>query len=146
MVNTKFLDSAGLTYFYSLLESTFAPKNSPAFTGTPTAPTATAGTNTTQIATTEFVSTAVTNAMAGVTSISYSVLGANEDFPQTGTAGVIYLKPNSGASGNSYDEYIWVNNTYELLSKKELDLSNYWNGTNLVAMTNNDIDSIVNPT
>lgn len=34
---------------------------SPTFTGTPTAPTATAGTNTTQIATTAFVSTAVAN-------------------------------------------------------------------------------------
>lgn len=33
---------------------------SPAFTGTPTAPTASAGTNSTQIATTEFVTTAVT--------------------------------------------------------------------------------------
>jgi len=36
-----------------------APKASPQFTGTPTAPTATAGTNTTQIATTEFVQGAV---------------------------------------------------------------------------------------
>ena len=35
---------------------------SPAFTGTPTAPTATAGTNTTQIATTAFTTTAITNA------------------------------------------------------------------------------------
>jgi len=35
--------------------STFAPTISPTFTGTPTAPTATAGTNTTQIATTAFV-------------------------------------------------------------------------------------------
>lgn len=36
--------------------------NSPAFTGTPTAPTATAGTGTTQLATTAFVGTAITNA------------------------------------------------------------------------------------
>ena len=36
-----------------------AALNSPAFTGTPTAPTATAGTNTTQIATTAFVTAAV---------------------------------------------------------------------------------------
>lgn len=36
-----------------------APLNSPAFTGTPTAPTAAAGTNTTQLATTAFVSAAV---------------------------------------------------------------------------------------
>lgn len=38
-----------------------APLASPALTGTPTAPTATAGTNTTQLATTAFVATAITN-------------------------------------------------------------------------------------
>ena len=38
-----------------------APLESPTLTGTPTAPTATAGTNTTQVATTAFVSTAVSN-------------------------------------------------------------------------------------
>lgn len=38
--------------------NTRAPKESPAFTGTPTAPTASAGTNTTQIATTAFVQAA----------------------------------------------------------------------------------------
>lgn len=37
----------------------YAPKASPALTGTPTAPTATAGTNNTQIATTAFVQTAI---------------------------------------------------------------------------------------
>ena len=38
-----------------------APSQSPALTGTPTAPTAAAGTNTTQIATTAFVQTAINN-------------------------------------------------------------------------------------
>lgn len=38
-----------------------APLASPTFTGTPSAPTATAGTNTTQLATTAFVTTAVAN-------------------------------------------------------------------------------------
>lgn len=38
-----------------------ADTNSPDLTGTPTAPTAAAGTNTTQIATTAFVSTAIDN-------------------------------------------------------------------------------------
>ena len=41
--------------------SGFAPLASPAFTGTPTAPTASDGTNTTQLATTQFVGTAVSN-------------------------------------------------------------------------------------
>ncbi len=43
---------------------------SPALTGSPTAPTATAGTNTTQIATTEFVTSAVAAGTAGVSSFN----------------------------------------------------------------------------
>lgn len=50
--------SAGIT-------RTLAPKASPTFTGTPKAPTAAAGTNTTQIATTAFVQTAVQAAAGG---------------------------------------------------------------------------------
>ena len=41
------------------IEANFAPKASPAFTGTPTAPTPSAGTNNTQLATTAFVKAAV---------------------------------------------------------------------------------------
>ena len=48
-VNVSALAGAGST----------APTNSPAFTGTPTAPTAAQGTNTTQLATTEFVTTEI---------------------------------------------------------------------------------------
>ena len=47
------------------ITSTYAPKASPALSGTPTAPTATAGTNTTQIATTAFVKNAVDTAIVG---------------------------------------------------------------------------------
>lgn len=50
-----FLDNAGLQYFKEKLEEILAPKASPALTGTPTAPTAPANTNNTQIATTAFV-------------------------------------------------------------------------------------------
>jgi hypothetical protein len=39
----------------------YAPKASPTFTGTPAAPTAAAGTNSTQLATTAFVNTAISN-------------------------------------------------------------------------------------
>lgn len=53
------------------IKDTFAPKASPAFTGTPTAPTATAGTNTTQIATTAFVKTATTDMLAEADAMIY---------------------------------------------------------------------------
>lgn len=47
--------------------SIYAPKASPTFTGTPKAPTAAAGTNTTQIATTEFVTNAISSVAGGMT-------------------------------------------------------------------------------
>jgi len=49
----------------STASSTYAPLASPALTGIPTAPTATAGTNTTQVATTAYVGTAISNLVAG---------------------------------------------------------------------------------
>lgn len=60
----KFITSGGTSSQFvkgdGTLDSTsYAPLASPALTGTPTAPTATAGTNTTQIATTAFVQSAV---------------------------------------------------------------------------------------
>ena len=48
--------------------STYAPLASPALTGVPTAPTATAGTNTTQVATTAYVGTAINNLIDGAPS------------------------------------------------------------------------------
>jgi hypothetical protein len=52
-----------------------APLASPALTGTPTAPTAAATTNTTQLATTAFVTTAVSNAISGL-STTYAPLAS----------------------------------------------------------------------
>lgn len=54
----------------SALGYTAASLNSPAFTGTPTAPTATSGDNTTKIATTAFVANAVSSSVSGVSSFN----------------------------------------------------------------------------
>jgi len=72
---------------------------SPAFTGTPTAPTATVGTNTTQIATTAFVSTATTN--NGIITTAVSITNAtNTDasLPQNGKT--LYI--SNGANNINY--------------------------------------------
>ena len=58
----KIIKGAEIDTEYTAIASAVASKadiNSPAFTGTPTAPTASAGTNTTQIATTAFVTAAL---------------------------------------------------------------------------------------
>ena len=76
----KFLDENGLSTLWNQIENNFissdnieviinaidtvkADKESPEFTGIPTAPTASPKTNTTQIATTEFVNTAISDAV-----------------------------------------------------------------------------------
>lgn len=57
-----------------------APLASPALTGTPTAPTATAGTNTTQIATTAFVKTAVSSVESDVDNLESDVSNLTSGF------------------------------------------------------------------
>lgn len=70
--NTR--DVFGLTLggFYGLVPKIFT---SPALTGTPTAPTATSGTNTTQIATTAFVQAAISNGTSGISDLIGSANG-----------------------------------------------------------------------
>lgn len=112
---------------------------SPTFTGTPAAPTAAVGTNTTQIATTEFVTTAVANAIGSVTSISYQVV---QTLPATGENGVIYLVPHSHGTGDAYDEYVWVGSSFEKLGNTDIDLSGYMLKTDMVAITTAEIDTL----
>ena len=76
----------------------YAPLASPAFTGTPTAPTAASGTNTTQIATTAFVLENV--ASSGVSSVT----GTDGITPTTATTGAVTLGlsavPNTSLAGD----------------------------------------------
>lgn len=74
--------------------SSYAPLASPALTGTPTAPTAVAGTNTTQIATTAFVKAAV-DAMA-------TAVDAMRFKGTLGTGGDVESLPASHKKGDTY--------------------------------------------
>ena len=62
------------------IESDLAPKDSPIFTGTPLAPTASAGTNNTQIATTAYVDSAISleNTLAEMDDTTITSVGDNE--------------------------------------------------------------------
>ena len=86
------------------------------------------------------VQTAINNAISGITGIDFQVV---ESLPGTGVKGVIYLVSNSGTGSNIYDEYIWVTNRFEKIGTTEIDLSNYYNTTNLLALTNQEIDTII---
>ncbi len=85
------------------------------------------------------VSSAIASAIANIQGISYSIV---ESLPGTGEAGVIYLVSNSGTNPNIYDEYIYVNNAFEKIGTTEVDLSGYVQNTDLVAISNSEIDTI----
>lgn len=111
---------------------------SPTFTGTPKAPTAAVGTNTTQIATTAFVTAAVKAGLGSITGVSFEVVS---DLPTTGVAGTFYLVANSGSGQNIYDEYVWVNEKFEKLGTRDIDLSGYMKTSDMTAISNTEIDA-----
>ena len=85
------------------------------------------------------VSSAISSAIAGVTQFDYSIVAS---LPASGVKGTIYLISNSGSGTNNYDEYIWVNNAWEKLGTLAVDLSGYVQTTDLVAITNAEIDAL----
>lgn len=86
------------------------------------------------------VSSAINTAISGITSINFEVV---QSLPASGAAGTIYLVSNSGSGTNTYDEYIYVSNKWEKIGTTDVDLSSYWNTSNLTAITNSEIDTIV---
>jgi len=93
------------------------------------------------------VYSAISDAIAGVTQISYSVV---QSLPATGEVGIIYLVSNTASGGNGYNEYIWVpdgsgSGSFELIGPKDLDLSGYmtYDVYNALNITNSEIDKVV---
>ena len=112
----------------------------PAFTGTPTAPTPVAGTNTTQIATTAFVSAAIATAISQIDSIHFEKV---QTLPVTGEANVIYLLPmSSPETDNAFEEWYMIDGNWEFLGTTAVDLSGYVLETDLVPVTNAEIDAM----
>lgn len=78
-------------------------------------------------------------AVSGISQFAFEIVST---LPASGVAGTIYLVASSGTSG-SYDEYIWLDSQWEMIGTTAVDLSGYWNSTNLTAMNNSDIDTII---
>ena len=112
-----------------------APLASPALTGVPTAPTATAGTNTTQIATTEFVTDAINTAVASV----YTVKGSKADvasLPASGNKkGDVWHVEDDGS------EYFWTGTKWEFMGKV-VDVSGFIAESDVTVATNTQIDGL----
>lgn len=90
------------------------------------------------------VQQAINDAVGQITGLSFEIV---QTLPATGTAGTIYLVPNSGSAPNIYDEYVWITSggsgSFEKIGTTDVDLSGYVQYSNLVAITNSEIDTIV---
>lgn len=86
------------------------------------------------------VQSAISDAVGDITGFEFQIV---EELPGTGENGVIYLISNSGTGQNIYDEYIWTGTTFEKIGTTDVDLSGYWSKTELVAIQNSEIDTIV---
>lgn len=67
------------------------------------------------------------DAVATLQSISFEIV---QQLPTSGEQNIIYLLPKSSSSANNvYDEYIWINNSWELIGTTAIDLSDYYTKT-----------------
>ena len=93
------------------------------------------------------ISTATTD-MATKTYVTQQLANINKKQIVTSTtemtdANTIYLIANSGSGNNVYDEYIVIDGKAEKVGTTEVDLTNYVQDTDLVAITNGEIDDIL---
>jgi len=62
-----------------------------------------------------------------LTGVQFEVVA---ELPLVGQSNIIYLVPKTIPNvDNIYDEYVWINNAYELIGDTEIDLSNYYTKT-----------------
>lgn len=89
---------------------------------------------------------AVAQAIASVTGITFESYNSYADLPAVGQTGVIYLVPNGGSAPNVKDEYFWNTTTqaYELFGSTQIDLTNYVQFSDLVAMTQAEVEAAWN--
>lgn len=59
--------------------------------------------------------------------ITRKVLGSASQLPSTGADNVIYMAPKSDSEADNdiYNEYMWINNKYEIIGNSKVDLSDY---------------------
>lgn len=132
----KFLDLNGLSHFKSKIEAWVdgaflkktvyeAPKiQIVKVNGSPLSPDGSKAIdiNLNKYAIKEEVTQEIAQAVSGITSFDAQVV---ESLPQSGEKGVLYLVVNSGNDRNVYDEFLWVNNKFEKLGTRDIDLSAY---------------------
>lgn len=95
------------------------------------------------------VATYVASAIAGITGMSFKILEKGEYDPTsgiptiTGAAGYIYLVPiSSDEASNNYNEFIYINDTFEKIGTTAVDMSGYLKTTDIAGYTATEVDNI----
>ncbi|MDR1629594.1 MAG: hypothetical protein LBS36_05205 [Oscillospiraceae bacterium] len=67
------------------------------------------------------------------------------ELPAVGAANehAIYMLDESGGTGNRYTEWMVISGAWEQIGSSEVDLSGYLKTSDMVAITNSEIDSVV---
>lgn len=86
------------------------------------------------------VNSLISTAIANAHKISKELV---DTLPTTGQDNIIYLVPNGSSGNNAKDEYMWINNAWERVGSSDVDLSGYLQTTDVVSITNAQIDNIV---
>lgn len=72
----------------------------------------------------DYISQKINSAVGNITSFRFEIV---TELPQTGEVGVVYLKALAEQeSSNLYEEFIWVDDSYEFIGTNEIDLSGYY--------------------
>jgi hypothetical protein len=89
---------------------------------------------------------AVAQALATITGIRFESYPSFADLPAVGENGVIYLIPNGGSAPNVKDEYFWNSATsaYEKFGTTDVDLTDYLKDTDVVEMTQAEVQTVWN--
>ena len=84
----------------------------------------------------------VTKAIADVSGFHAEIVSA---LPETGKTNILYLVAKTeAASGDGYDEYLYINGAWERVGSTNIDLSGYVQASEMHAITNTEITAIVN--
>lgn len=84
----------------------------------------------------------VTAAIADITGFHAEIV---TELPAVGQKNILYLvAKSSAASGDGYDEYLYINGAWERVGSTDIDLSGYVQASEMHAITNTEITEIVN--
>lgn len=84
----------------------------------------------------------VTAAIAGISGFHAEIVS---ELPASGQPNILYLVAKSTvASGDGYDEYLYINGAWERVGSTDIDLSGYVQASEMHAITNTEISDIIN--